>query len=226
MAKRSYNQYCGLSRSLDLVGERWTLLIVRELMSGPKRYSDLATALAGIGTNLLAARVQQLEREGLIVREQLPPPAASQVYELSAAGRELAQALVPLAMWGLRHRFDEPRQATEHYRAEWTLVFVAALIDPAAVAGVRSVVQFRLEDSAAALIIDNGRVRVAAGEMDSPDLLVITDLPTLAEFAWRTPRPDQLATRLRIEGDTATAQLLIELLCDRAQPPASAGEFR
>ncbi|WP_405164475.1 winged helix-turn-helix transcriptional regulator [Nocardia sp. NBC_01499] len=217
MARRSYNQYCGLSRSLDLVGERWTLLIVRELLAGPKRYSDLVDALDGIGTNLLATRIKQLDQDGLVARRYLPPPAASQVYELTPAGRELAAALVPLAIWGLRHRFDEPRRRDENYRAEWTVVFLAALIDPVATTGMHLVIQLRLDDSAAALAIDDGRVAVTPGEVDHADVVVTTDLRTLAEFATRDQAPDlaKVAERLTVDGDMAVAQLLFELLADR-----------
>jgi DNA-binding HxlR family transcriptional regulator len=129
MARRTYNQFCGLSRSLDIVGERWTLLIVREFMSGPKRYTDLADVLRGVGTTLLATRIRQLEQDGIVVRRTLPPPAASQVYELTPVGHELAQALVPLAIWGIRHQLGGTRLPGETYRAEWTLVFLAELID-------------------------------------------------------------------------------------------------
>lgn len=214
MARRSYNQYCGLSRSLDLVGERWTLLIVRELMSGPKRYSDLADALDGIGTSLLAARVKRLEQDGLITRRQLPRPAASQVYDLTRAGSELAAALVPLALWGLRHEFDEPRRPGENYRAEWTLVFLATLIDPAATTGIRATVQFHLDGSTAALNIDDGTVRVVPGEADLADVVVTTDLRTLAALTAGpvAPGPAEISERIRIEGDAALAQRLWELL--------------
>src|SRR5919112_1963015 len=107
MTGRSYDQFCGLASSLDLVGERWTLLIVRELMSGPKRYTDLTDGLPGIGTSLLARRLAKLESNGVIERRLLPPPAASTVYELAPAGRELAAALAPLITWGLRHALPE-----------------------------------------------------------------------------------------------------------------------
>ena len=80
MTERSYDQYCGLAGALDLVGERWTLLIVRELMSGPKRYTDLADGLPGIGTSLLAKRLAKLESAGVATRRVLPPPAAATVY--------------------------------------------------------------------------------------------------------------------------------------------------
>jgi DNA-binding HxlR family transcriptional regulator len=101
MAKR-YEQYCPMAHALDLVGDRWTLLVVRELMHGPKRYTDLVEHLHGIGTNILAARLRDLEANGIVARRTLPPPAASKVYELTDYGRGLKSAMRELAMWGAR----------------------------------------------------------------------------------------------------------------------------
>src|SRR4051794_11833426 len=101
MVKR-YEQYCPVARALDLVGDRWALLIVRELMHGPKRYTDLVDRLSGIGTNILAARLRDLEGHGVVTRRTLPPPAASKVYELTGYGRELRPAMRELALWGAR----------------------------------------------------------------------------------------------------------------------------
>jgi len=94
---KRYDQYCPIACSLSLVGERWTLLVVRELMEGPKRYTDLVDGLPGIGTNILAARLKDLESAGIVTKQKLPPPAASTVYELTAAGRSLKPVLHELA---------------------------------------------------------------------------------------------------------------------------------
>ncbi len=101
MTKRTFQQYCPIARALDVVGERWSLLIVRELLVGPKRYTDLRQALPGMWTNLLADRLRQLEAAGVIRRAELPPPAARTVYELTERGRELQGVLFALARWGL-----------------------------------------------------------------------------------------------------------------------------
>ena len=101
MAKR-YEQYCPMAHALDLVGDRWALLVIRELMHGPKRYTDLVDRLPGIGTNILAARLRDLEAHGVVARRTLPPPAASKVYELTDYGRELRPAMRELALWGAR----------------------------------------------------------------------------------------------------------------------------
>jgi len=97
---KRYHQYCPVAHSLDLIGDRWALLIVRELMLGQRRYTDLADALPGIGTNILAARLRQLEGAGVVRRTKLPPPWAVTVYELTERGRELDNVLRSLAAWG------------------------------------------------------------------------------------------------------------------------------
>ncbi len=100
MPQRTYNQYCPLAHALDLVGERWTLLIIRNLFLGPKRFSDLLSGLPGLGTNILTDRLKTLEETGLIQSRYLPPPAASSVYELTPYGRSLEDVMVALTLWG------------------------------------------------------------------------------------------------------------------------------
>ena len=99
---KHYDQYCPVAHALGLVGERWSLLIVRELLQGPKRYTDLGACLPGIGTNILAARLRDLEASGLVAKRTLPPPAASRVYELTDYGRQLKSVMRELALWGAR----------------------------------------------------------------------------------------------------------------------------
>src|SRR5512142_1113364 len=102
MPEHRYHQYCGAARALDAVGDRWTLLIVRELILGPRRVTDLIDGLPGISRNLLTERLRTLAQDGLVARTELPPPAARQVYELTEEGRELADAMIPLVAWGAR----------------------------------------------------------------------------------------------------------------------------
>src|SRR3954454_16191663 len=100
MSEHRYKQYCALARALDVAGDRWTLLIVRELVPGPRRFTDLIDGLPGIPRNLLTERLRGLERHGVIMRRELHPPAARQVYELTDDGRDLAGAMTPLVGWG------------------------------------------------------------------------------------------------------------------------------
>jgi DNA-binding HxlR family transcriptional regulator len=118
MPRRSYDQYCPVSRALDAVGERWALLIVRELLTGPRRYTDLHADLPGVSTDVLAGRLKDMEREGLVTRRRLPPPGAAYVYELTDRGEELRPVLAALAHWG-GPALGEPRP-TDAIRAHWS----------------------------------------------------------------------------------------------------------
>lgn len=115
--RRSYDQYCSAARALDLVGDRWTLLIVRELLAGPRRYTDLHADLPGVSTDVLASRLRDMERDGLTTRRRLPPPGAVSVYELTGRGRQLLPVLQALGEWGQAELGE--RRATDAVRAHW-----------------------------------------------------------------------------------------------------------
>ncbi|NGN65701.1 helix-turn-helix transcriptional regulator [Streptomyces sp. A7024] len=115
--RRSYDQYCGIARALDAVGDRWSLLIVRELLAGPRRYTDLHTELPGVSTDMLAARLKDLERESVVERRKLPPPANASVYDLTERGRELLPVLDALATWGAPALAEQ--RPTDAVRAHW-----------------------------------------------------------------------------------------------------------
>src|SRR5919108_1109967 len=100
---RSYHQYCAVARALDLIGDRWTLLLIRDLLLGPKRYKDLLEGLPGIGTNLLAHRLREMEEYGLVERATLPPPSGVAVYQLTPTGEGLAPALSAIGRWGAQY---------------------------------------------------------------------------------------------------------------------------
>ncbi|MFF9348513.1 winged helix-turn-helix transcriptional regulator [Streptomyces sp. NPDC014734] len=115
--RRSYDQFCATARSLDSVGDRWTLLIVRELLAGPRRYTDLHADLPGVSTDVLASRLKDMEQNGLATRRRLPPPAAASVYELTQRGRDLLPVLTALAEWGAPALTE--RRPTDAVRAHW-----------------------------------------------------------------------------------------------------------
>lgn len=115
--RRSYDQYCSAARALDVVGDRWTLLIVRELLAGPRRYTDLHADLPGVSTDVLASRLKDMERDGLTTRRRLPPPGAAYVYELTGRGRELQPVLQALGAWGQAELGE--RRPTDAVRAHW-----------------------------------------------------------------------------------------------------------
>jgi DNA-binding HxlR family transcriptional regulator len=162
MAKR-YDQYCPIAHALELVGERWSLLIVRELLSGPKRYTDLAGALPGIGTNVLAARLKDLEGCGVIAKRKLPPPTPAQVYELTPYGVGLKAVVRELALWGVRS-LGAPEDDDE-LAPDWLVSALDTVFAPVAPDGT---IEFRVGDEVASLV--DGEAR--PGPADDPDVVL------------------------------------------------------
>jgi DNA-binding HxlR family transcriptional regulator len=161
MSEHRYQQYCGAARALDVVGNRWTLLIVRELMFGPRRFTDLIDGLPGISRNLLAERLRALERDGVVVRQELPPPAARQVYELSDDGRDLAEAMLPLVAWGARRLGS--RKPGESFRPQWAALAMSAFADREAAKGITETYEYRVGDLVFHFTVDDGSVELHQG---------------------------------------------------------------
>jgi DNA-binding HxlR family transcriptional regulator len=179
--KRSYNQYCATARTLDLVGERWTLLLVRELLTGPKRFGDLQRSLHGIGTGLLAARLKHLEAEGLARKITLPAPARTPAYALTEAGEELGPAVMALARWGMRWAMGERREG-EAFEPGWAVLGLEVCFDADAAAGVRAVYEFRVGDEVFHVRVDDGTIEATHGPAQRPDAIVEADDPTLIDI--------------------------------------------
>jgi DNA-binding HxlR family transcriptional regulator/putative sterol carrier protein len=181
MAEHGYQQYCGLARALDVAGDRWTLLIVRELVPGPRRFTDLIDGLPGISRNLLTERLRALERDDIIARQELPPPAARQVYELTDDGRDLAAAMAPLIGWGARRLGD--RTSGESFRARWAAVAMASFADHEAAKGVSESYQYLVGDSAFHFTVDDGSIQLHDGLAQDPAATLTTDEETWADIA-------------------------------------------
>jgi DNA-binding HxlR family transcriptional regulator len=180
MTKR-YDQYCAVCHALGLVGERWALLVVRELLHGPKRYTDLLAGMPGIGTNILAARLRELEAAGVVQKRKLPPPAASTVYELTEYGRQLEEPLYALARWGAR-TLGPPGDGDE-LAQDWGLDAFAALLDREAARGVTETYVLRLPEETYSVRLVDGRLHVAAEVADDPDLDAELSMETLYALA-------------------------------------------
>ena len=181
MSEHRYQQYCALARSLDVVGNRWTLLLVRELRPGPRRFTDLIDGLPGISRKLLTERLRDLERDGIVRRKELPPPAARQVYELTDDGRDLATAMAPLIAWGAR-RLGQ-RQADETFRPRWPAVAMVGLADRQAAKDVREIYQYVVGEEAFYFIVDDGSIELRDGRAEAPAVVVTTDEDTWADIA-------------------------------------------
>jgi DNA-binding HxlR family transcriptional regulator len=171
--QRSYNQFCATARTLDLVGERWTLLLVRDLLTGPKRFSDLQHSLRGLGTGLLTARLKHLEREGLVERTTLPAPARTPAYGLTRAGWELEPAITALATWGLKWAMGEPREA-ETFHPGWAMLGLKACFDAQAAQRLRAVYEFRIDDEVFYARVDGGTLETVQGPAQHPDVIITT----------------------------------------------------
>lgn len=210
MPKRSYGQYCALARALDLVGDRWTLLIVRELLTGPKRFKELLAALPGIGPNLLTTRLRDMEENGLLQRAVLPPPAASAVYELTERGRGLDRVTVELARWGIPE--VGPWNGTDHFNPEWGALVLRIVFRPSAAQGVRESYEFNLEGTLFHADIDDGKLEAALGPASTPAVRLTLDTPTFFELLRGLDTTDAIAQgRLRVEGNAEAYQRCLRL---------------
>ena len=174
--RRKYDQGCGTAHALDLIGDRWALLVVRELVLGPKRFTDLRGGLPGIGPNVLSQRLKELEEAGILGRRVLPPPAGSTVYELTEWGAELEDILVALGRWGARS--PELPVAAET-QPEWLVLGMRALYAPDADL-VPTTYELRLGDETFWARADNGSLAIGRGAATEPDAALTLSVETLA----------------------------------------------
>jgi DNA-binding HxlR family transcriptional regulator len=206
---RPYHQYCPVARVLDVVGERWNLLVVRELLLGPRRFTDLAQGLPGIGTSVLTTRLKQLEQNGLVTRRTLPAPAASVVYELTADALGLARIVAAMADWGMT-LLGRPGDDDE-IQASWLVLSLAVTAKDA-----RSVpdgtYELRIDDDVLDVRALNGHLQPSHGPVPNPDATLTMSAATLAaiasgDLAIPSRRADKL---IAVDGDSAGAQRLLE----------------
>ena len=206
MAKR-YDQYCPIAHALDLVGDRWSLLVVRELVHGPLRYTDIHERLHSCSTNVLAARLRDLEAGGIVRRRQLPPPAASTVYELTECGAALRQVLHALAWWGAETLGPPAAGDVESFAPGWLERALFTAVEPT---DDGSAIEFRVGGEVAHL----AGGRVAAGAAEAPDVVVSTDATGFFHLL-----VDRDLTGVGVEGDAAALDAFLAAL-PRAHAPS------
>jgi DNA-binding HxlR family transcriptional regulator len=208
--RRRYDDACAVALALDLVGERWALLVMRELMLGPRRFSDLRASLPGISANVLTQRLEGLEAAGVLVRRRLPPPAAAQVYELTPWGYESEAVLQALGRWAARSPTHDP---TLPISGVSLLLSLRTMFDPARAEGLDARIGFRLGEETFLARLADGRLRIAAGPLDDADLVVTGAAHVLAGaiYGGQTLAALERAGALRIEGDRALAERLVTL---------------
>jgi len=181
MTKRTYGDRCGVARALDMVGERWALLVIRELLLGPKRFTDLRAGLPHVGPDILAQRLRELEQTGLVRRGTLPPPAGSRIYELTERGLELEPVVVALGRFGSVAPFP-PGDA--QIGVDAVVIALKSLFAPSAADGLSASYELRLGEQHFRLDIADGEIEVARGSAPAPDATIETDAGTLATVLW------------------------------------------
>ena len=204
---RSYGDQCGVARSLDVIGERWALLIVRELLLGPKRFNDLLAGLDGASPNVISQRLRELTGSGVIRQRDLGPPARVRVYELTDWGRELELVVLHLGQWGTRAPLPEGAR----WGLDSLLLALQASADPAVVNG-----RYELRVGADVFTVDgtSGSVRVRRGTADRPDAALTTDADTLhaVVLGKRSIAETAESGDLRLDGDSQAISGLVGLL--------------
>ena len=211
MSRRSYDQYCGLARALDVLGERWTLLIVRNLLLGPQRYSDLLRGLPGITTNLLAKRLQEMEAEGLIERGEGTSAAAA--YRLTGVGRDLEPAIHALGRWGWR-RMGKPT-GRDRRSIEWLLVALRRRYR----GDVTMSAELEADGNAYHIVLRGDRAEIGRGRAPAPDLRVRGKGTEIARLFLDGLPKDPEATSLEVDGNARELRTLLSAF-ERGDPPA------
>ena len=180
-AKRTYGDPCGIARALDIVGERWALLVVRELLLGPKRFTDLRAGLPQVGPDMLSQRLRELEQGGVVRRRKLPPPAGSRVYELTERGLELEPVVLALGRWGSAAPFPAGDRTLG---VDSFVLALKTLFDAAAAGDLSGSYEVRLGEHRFHARVHAGRLALARGEAREPDATIESDPATLSAVLW------------------------------------------
>jgi DNA-binding HxlR family transcriptional regulator len=208
---RTYGDGCAIARALDVIGERWALLVVRELLLGPKRYTDLRRGLPGSSPNVLSQRLGELERAGVVRRRKLPPPASARVYELTDWGRELEDTVLSLGRWAALS--PAPPSDAPIASADSIILALRARFDSRVAQGLRARYELQLgEDRFRIEVADDALVAVR-GEADQADAKIHTDPDTLGAVLWgdRSLADAQRSGAMTVEGDEAAVERFVLL---------------
>ena len=216
--RRTYDDACAAAHALDLIGERWALLVVRELLLGPKRFTDLRAGLPGVSPNVLSQRLRELEGVGIVRRRKLPLPAASRVYELTDWGMELEPVIISLGRWGARSPF-RPRDA--ELGIDSLVLSFRTMFDPHAAKDLRACYELRFGEESFRAEVANGRFKINRGDAERPDAIIETDPATLAALIYEDRELGEAvgSREVKIEGDRQAVERFLDLF--RLPDPAS-----
>jgi DNA-binding HxlR family transcriptional regulator len=220
-ARRRYDDACGTAHALDLIGERWALLVMRELMLGPKRFSDIRADLPGISANVLTQRLEGLEAAGLLIRRRLPPPASAQVYELTQWGYEAEPIVQVLGRWAARSPDHDP---TLPLSPVSLMLSFRTMFDAERAKGIDARIGFRLGAETFMLRLAGGRIETRRGPIEDADLVFTGSATAVAAAVYGGVSFDALEAEgaLSLEGDRALARRFATLfpLPAKAERPA------
>jgi DNA-binding HxlR family transcriptional regulator len=207
---RTYGDLCGIARALDVVGERWALLVLRELILGPKRFTDLRAGLPHVGPDVLAQRLRELEAAGLLRRRTLAPPAGSRVYELTDRGRALEPVLIELGRWGT---FAPVPAGDPRLGIDSTIIALRTLFDADAAGELSATYELRLADQVFRAHVEDGELELTRAEAPGADAAISSDPMTLAAVLWqgRTLADAERAGDAAVEGDRRAVARFLEL---------------
>ena len=219
--RRHYDDACATAHALDLVGERWALLVMRELMLGPRRFSDLRASLPGISANVLTQRLEGLEAAGILVRRRLPPPAATQVYELTEWGYESEPIFQALGRWAARSPAHDPSLP---FSAVSLMLSMRTMLDAARAKDLDARIGFRVGEDTFLARLAGGRIEISRAPLNGVDLVFTGTAPAIAGAVYGGQPLDAMeaAGVLQIEGDRALAERFVTLfpLPSKASRPA------
>jgi DNA-binding HxlR family transcriptional regulator len=206
---RSYQQRCGLARALDVIGDRWTLLIVRELLiRGACRYTDLRSGLPGIATNLLADRLREMEEAGIVTATAEPPPIAATLFRLTDRGHDLQESLLKLGQWGAP--LLAKRGKTEAMQPHWLVLPLKLFLVDRARSDPKLSVELRVDHESIAIEADNGKIEVRLGSTARPDVVVSGKPdPVLQLLSGRMNFAAASEAGLRVQGQLRRLQRII-----------------
>jgi DNA-binding HxlR family transcriptional regulator len=219
MGGRTYGQYCGFARALELVGERWALLVVRDLVLGPKRFTDLRRGLPRIPTNILAARLRELEEAGIVRRRILPRPATGVAYELTEYGQELEDIVLRLGLWGARS-LGAPRP-DEMVTPDSLVLALRATFLPEAAGRLRARYELHVGPIVIHAAVDQGTLEAGVGPLAEPDLVIETDAAFRPLLAGEITPAEAVETGgVRLTGDPSLLARFVEAFHTPPAPSA------
>jgi DNA-binding HxlR family transcriptional regulator len=206
--KRAYQDGCAVAHALDLIGDRWAMPIMRELMLGPKRFTDLRASLPGISANVLTQRLEELEAASVLVRRRLPPPAASQIYELTDWGRESEILFQVLGRWACRSPTMEPGMPMSNVSV---ILSMRTMIDRSRIGAMDATIGMRFGEEEFRAVLKDGDFTIDRGEAAGADVIFSGDQNALAGVVYGGLSFGDVGEALRVEGDRALAERFVAL---------------